>query len=183
MKKHNKTEKIIITGSSGSGKDWLMRQLEKEGLKVSVKTTTRPQRKNEVQSVTYNFINDGEFQSLLENNQFICHQSFYVTPAGRDPENWHYGISKEEFDKSQAFIMTPGEILQIDEVTRKGCFVVYLDIDRTIRESRICGRNDFNDSVKRRLDADEKDFFEFFEYDLKITDPEFDYNMVLDLMY
>ena len=60
----NKTEKIIITGKSGSGKDWLLRQLEKEGLKVSVKTTTRPQRKNEVQSVTYNFIQDGEFHSI-----------------------------------------------------------------------------------------------------------------------
>ena len=78
----NKTEKILITGKSGSGKDWLLRQLEKEGLKVSAKTTTRPQRKNEVQSVTYNFINDGEFQSLLENKQFICHQSFYEEKHG-----------------------------------------------------------------------------------------------------
>ena len=179
----NKTEKILITGKSGSGKDWLLRQLEKEGLKVSTKTTTRPQRKNEVQSVTYNFINDGEFQSLLENKQFICHQSFYVTPEGRDPETWHYGLSKSEFNKAQAFIMTPGEIKQIDEVTRKGCFVVYLDIDRSVRESRISGRNDNNDSVKRRLDADEIDFKDFKDYDLKVTDPEFEVEMVLSLMY
>jgi guanylate kinase len=179
----NKTEKIIITGKSGSGKDWLLRQLEKEGLKVSVKTTTRPQRKNEVQSVTYNFIQVNEFQSLLENNQFICHQSFSVTPEGRDPETWHYGLTKEEFDKAQAFIMTPGEIQQIDTETRKRCFLVYLDIDRTIREKRISGRNDNNDSVQRRLDADEIDFRDFNDYDLKITDPEFEVEMVLSLMY
>ena len=168
----NKTEKILITGKSGSGKDWLLRQLEKEGLKVSAKTTTRPQRKNEVQSVTYNFINDGEFQSLLENKQFICHQSFYVTPEGRDPETWHYGLSKSEFNKAQAFIMTPSEIKQIDE-----------DIDRSVRESRISGRNDNNDSVKRRLDADEIDFKDFKDYDLKVTDPEFEVEMVLSLIY
>ena len=179
----NKTEKIIITGKSGSGKDWLLRQLEKEGLKVSVKTTTRPQRKNEVQSVTYNFIQDGEFHSLLENNQFICHQSFYVTPEGREPETWYYGLTKEEFNKAQAFIMTPGEIEQIDPETRKGCFLVYLDIDRDIREKRISGRNDNNDSVQRRLDADEIDFKDFKDYDLKITDPEFEVEMVLSLMY
>jgi guanylate kinase len=179
----NKTEKIIITGKSGSGKDWLLRQLEKEGLKVSVKTTTRPQRKNEVQSVTYNFIQVNEFQSLLENNEFICHQSFSVTPEGRDPETWHYGLTKEEFDKAQAFIMTPGEIQQIDTETRKRCFLVYLDIDRTIREKRISGRNDNNDSVQRRLDADEIDFRDFNDYDLKITDPEFEVEMVLSLMY
>ena len=182
MKKHNKTEKIIITGSSGSGKDWLMRQLEKEGLKVSVKTTTRPQRKNEVQSVTYNFINDGEFQSLLENNQFICHQSFYVTPEARDPENWHYGISKEEFDKSQVFIMTPGEFTNLTPEIRKGCFVVYLDIDRSVRESRLFRRKDKNDSITRRLDADDVDFSEYNDYDLKITDPEFTSDDVYDLM-
>ena len=66
-----KSEKIILTGGSGSGKDWLLRQLEKEGLKASVKTTTRPQRKNEIQSISYNFIQDSEFQYLLENNQFV----------------------------------------------------------------------------------------------------------------
>lgn len=179
----DKKEKCLIVGKSGSGKDWLLRQLEKEGLKVSVKTTTRPQRKNEIQSVTYNFIDDDRFQSLLENKQFICHQSFYVTPEGRDPETWYYGLSKDEFNKSQVFIMTPGEIKQIDEEVRKGCFLVYLDIDREIREKRISGRGDNNDSVKRRLDADEMDFKDFNDYDLKITDPEFEVEMVLSLMY
>ena len=178
----NKSEKIILIGPSGSGKDWLLRQLQKEGLKVSVKTTTRPQRKNEVQFETYNFINDAEFKSLLENNQFVCHQSFNVTPEGRNPEVWYYGLSKAEFNKAQAFIMTPGELEQIDEETRKGCFVVYLDIERSIREKRISGRNDNNDSVQRRLDADEIDFKTFNDYDLKITDPEFEVELVISLM-
>ena len=94
-----------------------------------------------------------------------------------------YGLTKEEFNKAQAFIMTPGEIEQIDPETRKGCFLVYLDIDRDIREKRISGRNDNNDSVQRRLDADEIDFKDFKDYDLKITDPEFEVEMVLSLMY
>lgn len=178
-----KSEKIILTGGSGSGKDWLLRQLEKEGLKASVKTTTRPQRKNEIQSISYNFIQDSEFQYLLENNQFICYQSFDVTPEGRNPEKWYYGLNKESFNESQVFIMTPGEIEQIDKETRKNCFIVYLDIDRGIREKRISGRNDNNDSVKRRLDADEIDFENFNDYDLRITDPEFEVEMILNLMY
>lgn len=179
----NKNEKMIITGKSGSGKDWLLRQLEKEGLKTSLKTTTRPQRKNEIQFVTYNFINDDEFQSLLTNEKFICYQSFSVTPEGRGPEIWYYGLTNEEFNLSQVVIMTPGEIEQIDKETRKDCFIVYLDIDREIREKRISGRNDNNDSVKRRLDADEIDFKNFNDYDLRITDPEFEVDMILSLMY
>jgi guanylate kinase len=179
----NKSEKLIVTGSSGSGKDWLLRQLQKEGLKVSVKTTTRPKRINEVQFETYNFIDDSEFKSLIDKNQFTCYQTFKVIPEGKDEETWYYGLTKEQFDNSQAFIMTPGELKQIDKKTRKGCFVVYLDIDRNIREKRILGRNDNNDSVKRRLDADEIDFKNFDDYDLKLTDPEFDVELVLSLMY
>ena len=78
--------------------------------------------------------------------------------------------------------MTPGEINQIPNELRKELFIVYLDIDRNIRESRILSREDKNDSVKRRLDADEIDFKGFDDYDLKITDPEFGVDMVWDLM-
>ena len=51
------------------------------------------------------------------------------------------------------------------------CFVVYLDIDRSVRESRLLGRQDKNDSITRRLDADDIDFQSYNDYDLKITDP------------
>jgi hypothetical protein len=36
--------------------------------------------------------------------------------------------------------MTPGEFKDVSEDSRKGCFVVYLDIDRGIRESRLFKR-------------------------------------------
>jgi guanylate kinase len=178
----NKSEKCIIVGQSGSGKDFLMRKLVEEGLRGCLKMTTRPQRVNEVQNVTYNFVDYSTFQSNLQNSNFICYQEFKVTPINKLPETWYYGITKEEFDNSQVFIMTPGELNQIESETRKKCFVVYLDIDRQIRENRILRRNDNNDSVMRRLDADELDFQVFKDYDLKITDPEFLASDILSLM-
>ena len=78
--------------------------------------------------------------------------------------------------------MTPGEFLNLTPEMRKGCFVVYLDIDRDIRESRLLGRQDKNDSITRRLDADDIDFQSYNDYDLKITDPEFSSDDVYDLM-
>jgi hypothetical protein len=78
--------------------------------------------------------------------------------------------------------MTPGEFSNIDEDTRKKCFVVYLDIDRSVRESRLFRREDRNDSIIRRLDADEIDFKDFRDYDLRITDPEFTVDDIYDLM-
>lgn len=179
----DKTEKCIIVGQSGSGKDFLMRKLIEKGLSGCLKMTTRPKRNNEIQNVTYNFVSESTFQQNLNNNNFICYQKFTVSPLEKSPEVWYYGITKEEFDNSQVFIMTPGELGQIEQSIRKNCFVVYLDIDRNIRESRILRRNDNNDSVIRRLDADEIDFNNFRDYDLKITDPEFTASDILSLMY
>lgn len=177
-----KSEKLIILGKSGSGKDFLMRRLVEKGLKPGLKMTTRPQRKHEIQGVTYEFINESNFLEKINLNQFLCYQKFEVTPEEREPEVWYYGLSNEEFQNSQVFIMTPGEFSNINDETRKGCFVVYLDIDREIRESRLFRRQDKNDSIKRRLDADDVDFGQFTDYDLKITDPEFTAEDVYDLM-
>jgi len=177
-----KNEKLIIIGGSGSGKDYLRRKIMTKDLVGCIKTTTRPKRENEVQSISYDFITDLSFKEMIENDKFICYQIFNVTPKYKDSEIWYYGITKEEFDRSQVLIMTPDEFKQIDKQQRKECFVVYLDIDRSIREKRISNRNDDNDSVKRRLDSDDNDFKDFKDYDLRVSDADFSYEDVYDLM-
>lgn len=179
----DKKEKILIIGKSGSGKDYLMRKLVEKGLKPALKTTTRPKRNFEEQGIHYDFINENNFNSKLNNNEFFCYQSFEVTPEGKSPEIWYYGLTNEEFNNSQVFIMTPNEFTNINEYQRKGSFVVYLDINRKDRENRLHNREDKNDSIKRRLDSDEIDFKDFKDYDLKITDPEFSADNIYELMY
>lgn len=169
-----KTEKILVCGHSGSGKDFLLRQLKEKGLTTSTKVTTRPKRHNEIEGVNYYFKTIEEFEEI----DLIVKQDFYNDKG----DLWKYGILKHDFNDSQAFILTPGEIKQLSEKIRKGCFIVYLDIDRKIRESRLKNREDQNDSIKRRLDADELDFKNFTDYDLRITDPEFDVDSILSLM-
>ena len=178
-----KSEKVIIIGCSGSGKDYLMRKLVERGLKGCLKWTTRPQRKHEKQGITYNFVSDTQFTESINENKFLTYQTFSVTPEGKNPETWYYGVTNEEFQRAQVFIMTPGEFSNINTELRKVCFVVYLDIDRSVRESRLLGRQDKNDSITRRLDADDIDFQSYNDYDLKITDPEFSAADIYDLMY
>ena len=177
-----KQEKIIILGGSGSGKDFLFRKLSQMNLRGCLKMTTRPQRKYEIQLVNYNFVDEYNFLEKINNDEFLCYQTFNVTPKGRDPEIWYYGITKQEFEQSKLFIMTPGEFYKLTPEQRKGCFVVYLDIDRKVREKRLFNREDKNDDVSRRLDADEMDFKGFKDYDLKITDPEFEAEWIYNLM-
>jgi guanylate kinase len=177
---NKKTEKTIILGKGGSGKSFLFRKLVEKGLKPCIKYTTRPNRKYEKDD--YNFIDDSKFMELITENKFLTYQSFTVTPENKNPEIWHYGITKEDFESSQVFIMTPEEFSHINPDIRKGCFVVYLDIDRKTREERLNIREDRNDSINRRLNADEEDFKNFHDYDLRVTDPDFGADDVYNLM-
>lgn len=177
-----KNEKIIIIGGSGSGKDFLMRKLIKKGLTPCLKWTTRPMRANENQGIDYNFVSDELFIESINESKFLAYQKFNVTPENKDPETWYYGLTNEAFSSAQVFIMTPGEFKYLSDSQRSESFVVYLDIPRSVRESRVIKRDDQNDSVKRRLDSDEVDFIQFCDYDLRITDPEFGVDDIYNLM-
>ena len=177
-----KREKVIIIGPSGSGKDFLMRKLTEKGMKPCLKWTTRPIRKFEKQGITYNFVDESTFTEAINENKFLCCQQFEVTPENSEPQTWYYGITLEEFHNSDIFIMTPGEFRDLPADLRKGCCVVYLNIDRETREKRLHNRQDKNDSIQRRLDADDEDFRESFDYDLGITDPDFGADDVYSLI-
>ena len=79
--------------------------------------------------------------------------------------------------------MTPHEVSTLSDEDRKKCFIVYLDIEESVRRQRLTKRDDNNDSIDRRVNSDKIDFKNFSNYDLKISDPEFDIEMVYDLMY
>lgn len=172
-----KREKLIICGPSGSGKDYLQRQMVGMGLRFAPKVTTRPMRHGEEQGRDYEFVTDEEFGRMLESGAVRTHQSFEV--AGR---RWWYAITRANFEANQVFIMTPAEISQLTEDERKACFVVYLGIDDGVRMSRVNRRNDHSDSLARRFEADRADFAGFADYDMKVTDPELDPALIYDLM-
>lgn len=172
-----KKEKIIIVGGSGSGKDFLLRGLIKKGLTYTPKYTTRPKRYNELDGKEYNFVIEEDFNRMMVLNNIKTSQSFIINGV-----EWIYFITKENFDKGQIFVMTPHEISQLSEECLSGCFVVYLDIPQDIRRKRISNRNDNNDSIDRRIKSDTIDFENFDKYDLRITDSEFDVDLIYDLM-
>jgi guanylate kinase len=173
-----KQEKIIILGPSGSGKDFLRTELLKFGLRYEPKFTTRPKRLNESNGQDYNFIDYNLYVELFKENKIKTHQTFVINNV-----NWYYGITKENWENNQMFIMTPHELSQIPKEELKKCFVVYLDIDKETRQERLLERYDQNDSIERRITADVLDFKDFNSYDLRITDSEFDADWIYDLMY
>ena len=83
---------IVLSSPSGAGKTTLTKLLSKnEEYLISVSHTTRKPRVNEIHSKDYYFVNDNEFKSLINKNEFLEHAKVF---------NHLYGTSKSYVFKS-----------------------------------------------------------------------------------
>ena len=153
--------KIIIVGPGGSGKDYLRKKMVNRGFEYGVSFTSRPPRNGEEEGVDYYYRDEDFFE--LNNDLFLELQEF---------NGWKYGISKGEFSIKNLFILSPAGLRSLPRDFRNDSFVIYLNPPENIRIKRLRERNDA-DSVERRLIADRKDFFEFSDYDIVITNENF----------
>lgn len=77
---------ILVSGPSGTGKGTLCERLvsQDDQISFSVSATTRKQRDTEQDGVHYHFISDLQFNSMLENHEFLeyatVHDHRYGTP-------------------------------------------------------------------------------------------------------
>ena len=149
--------KIIIVGPGGSGKDYLRKKFTSKGFSYGVSFTSRPPRENETEAVDYYFRDPDFFE--LNKDMFLEKQTF---------NGWNYGISKKEFEIKDLFILSPAGLRSLSEKDRKRCMVIYLNPPKALRIERLSLRSDA-DSVERRILADEKDFSDFSDYDVLIT--------------
>jgi len=156
--------KIILVGKGAAGKDYLKNRLAGKGFIASVSCTTRPPRPNEVEGVDYFFIDRDSFMSIVDSGEMLEWMEF---------NGWLYGMTKEEFEKSDIMIMSKDGLSMLPKKYRDQCIVIYLDISRLCRVSRLANRNDKNDTVWRRLETDEEQFKNFKDYDIRIKNDDF----------
>lgn len=156
--------RIILVGKAASGKDHLRKRFENRGFKYAVSYTTRPPRPGEIKGVDYLFISEEKFAEMIEKDEWYEWVSF---------NGWKYGTSKEQFEEEDLFIMTPGGISHVSKDERRKSFIIYLDVDQEKRRKRLEQRIMPGDSVERRMIADEEDFKDFTNYDIRITNDDF----------
>lgn len=94
MIRHKNTgQLIVISAPSGSGKGTIINHLlenDNRNRWLSVSTTSRPPRTNDIPGITYNFVSKEEFKKLIKNDFFIEHTNY----AGN-----YYGTPKEAIKK------------------------------------------------------------------------------------
>lgn len=156
--------KFIIVGKAAAGKDHLRKRLIDRGLRYGVSCTTRPPRAGEVDGRDYYFLQEQEFLNLINSGDMIEYQQFV---------GWYYGLTREEFENSDVIILNREAVDMLPEEIREQCMVLYLDIDKDVRLNRMLERNDQDDSLQRRMEADEKQYENFTNYDLRLTNPDF----------
>ncbi|MCX8061723.1 MAG: guanylate kinase, partial [Anaerolineales bacterium] len=70
---------IVISGTSGAGKDSVIKALQKRGLPIYfvVTATSRPKRPNEVEGVDYFFVTRQRFEEMIAHDELIEHAVVY----------------------------------------------------------------------------------------------------------
>jgi guanylate kinase len=160
-------KRIILVGKAGSGKDFMRRKLESRNFKYATSYTTRPAREGEVEGKDYFFITDEQAEQMIANGEFFEYVPF---------NGWIYGTTLSQWNQENdesVFIMTPTGLSHVGPHDRKECFVIFVDIDKDVRRERLLNRNMPGDSLERRIEADELDFDNFTNYDIRITNPDF----------
>lgn len=77
---------FIVSGPSGGGKTTLAKSMldKLDNLRFSVSCTTRKPREDEVNGQDYTFVSQGDFEQMVEKNQFVehalVHGNYYGTP-------------------------------------------------------------------------------------------------------
>ncbi|MEO1967132.1 MAG: guanylate kinase [Sphingomonadaceae bacterium] len=119
---------FILSSPSGAGKTTISRMLlaADDELKLSVSVTTRPPRPGEIEGVHYHFVDDAEFDRLVEEDDFYEWAPVfgyrYGTPKGRiraalkDGQDFLFDIDwqgtqqlyqKDQQDVVRVFILPP----------------------------------------------------------------------------
>jgi guanylate kinase len=157
-------KRVILVGRAASGKDYIRKKFENRGFKYAVSYTTRPPRDGEIDGQDYIFISPEKAQEMIKNDEFYEYVEF---------NGWIYGTTVDQFEEDDVFIMTPSGLAHVDEDSRKKSFVIFIDIDEAVRRKRMMERDMPGDSVERRIEADRKDFENFTNYDIRITNHDF----------
>ncbi len=170
---------LIVSGPSGAGKSTVCNSLREKHpeMEFSVSCTTRGPRKGEVDGKDYHFIDKMEFQSRIENNEFLeyadVHGNYYGTLKSEI-------IDRVNVGKDVLLDIDVQGALQIRESSKKYLLLgkcsefVFLgppSFDELERRLRSRGTEE-EESIRKRLDNAKSELGHWKDYDYLIINQD-----------
>lgn len=157
--------KYIIVGKAASGKDYLQNIFIEHGYKPLKQYTSRPKRPYETGD-EYHFTSKKKIEKMKHDLKFASCNMY---------NNWYYGFTVNDFRTCDVAIVTPFDLNNLKTWypdLLKFVTIIYLDIPVDIRKNRLKTRyegGNEDDTIERRVNADEKDFENFTCFDIRFT--------------
>ena len=165
---------FVVSAPSGAGKTSLVKALTErtERIGVSVSHTTRPMRPGEADGVNYHFIDNPQFEAMIEAEAFIEHAEVF---------GHYYGTSVAGVEQALASGMDV--VLEIDwqgaaqvrQHFEDAISIFILPPSRTTLEQRLRDRGqDQDDVIQRRLSQAVEEMSHHREFDYLVVNDQFE---------
>lgn len=164
----------IIAAPSGGGKTSLVNSLLQSfpNMRVSISHTTRAKRPGEVDGQHYFFINDEEYQRMLDANEFVE----YATVFG-----YQYGTSKTQLKRlldeghDVIFEIDWQGAKQVRTLTDDSISVFILPPSLEALQQRLENRaQDHAETIAQRMDQAQSEMLHYDEFDFVIINDKFE---------
>ncbi len=165
---------FVISAPSGAGKTTLINRLigSDDRFMFSVSTTTRSKRAEEIDGVNYDFVDEEDFLSKIEHDDFLEWAYVY---------GHYYGTRKKEVDR----IVGEGKfpIFDVDiqgsrllrAKLEDAVFIFIIPPSREVLKERLTGRqSDSSEQIDLRLENAGKEIAEYKHFDYIIVNDNID---------
>ena len=172
LKKH-KGVMLVLSSPSGAGKSSICRALLDldRNLYLSISTTTRKKRPNEISGIDYNFVTLEEFEYKLSKNNFIEHAKVFNNFYGTDKSIVENKINE---GKDLLFDIDWQGAQQLREKMREDIVSVFIlppskkELERRLKERG----QDTDEVVKERMSEATAEITHWAEYDYVIINED-----------
>jgi len=172
LKKH-KGVMLVLSSPSGAGKSSICRALLDldKNLYLSISTTTRKKRPNEVSGIDYNFVTLDEFEYKLSQNNFIEHAKVFNNFYGTDKSIVENKINE---GKDLLFDIDWQGAQQLREKMREDIVSVFIlppskkELERRLKERG----QDTDEVVSERMSEATAEITHWAEYDYVIINED-----------
>ncbi len=165
---------FIISAPSGAGKTSLVAELlnRLDNLQVSVSHTTRPSRSGEKDGIDYHFVSHQQFETMVEQQQFVEHAKVHNNYYGTS-EEWVNSTLKKGIDVILEIDWQGAEQVRKKFPISKSIFI--LPPSKQALFERLKGRGQDSDEViDQRVAAAKEEMSHYHDADYLVINDQFE---------